>query len=352
MIQMRRHTPLLAALALFIAAPGARAVEHPVSIATADPAVTLAGTLQVPDGVVQPPVAVLVTGTGNHTRDQVISGLPMFKELADRLEAAGIASLRVDSRGSGASTGPKALESTTLDRIEDTRALVAHLRGAPAADLGRVGLVGHSEGAMIAAALAREPGVDWVVLLAPPARSGRVVWVEQQAAPAEAELEGRPEAQARARALLEQAAAQSIAGASRDELERTAVELFGLIGMDEATARADGSIDQFAGRMVDPWMRGFLAYDPQPSLRALRGPVLAVYGSHDRFTSPAQNAGRLVELASERREADLTLRLLPRQDHFFLESPGREPGEHKRGEMALAPALSTLLVEWIGANAR
>lgn len=349
---MRRPLSFLAAAALLSLACAAHAAEHEVSIPTADPAVTLAGTLQVPDGVDRPPVAILVTGTGNHIRDQVISGLPMFKVLADRLEAAGIASLRVDSRGSGGSTGPKAFESTTLDRIEDMRAVVGYLRGTPAAQVGRIGLVGHSEGAMIAVELAREPGVGWLVLMAPPARAGRVVWVEQQAAPAEAELEGRPEAQARARALLEQAAAQSIAGASRDALERTAVELFGLVGMDEDAARADGSIDQFAGRMVDPWMRGFLAYDPQPALRRLRGPVLAVYGTHDRFTAPAQNAGRLVELASEGREADLTLRLLPRQDHFFLESEGREPGAHKRGEMSLAPALSTLLVEWIGANAR
>ncbi|AOH37146.1 alpha/beta hydrolase [Luteimonas sp. JM171] len=338
--------------ALFALCTFASAAETEVSIPTADPAVVLAGTLLVPDGVERPPVAVLVTGTGNHTRDQVISRLPMFKVLAEELRAAGIASLRVDSRGSGGSTGPKALESTTPDRIEDTRAVVAWLRDAAHGPLGHIGLVGHSEGAAIAAELVREPGVEWAVLLGAPARPGREVWVEQQAAPAEAELEGDPAAQARVRALLELAAAQSVQGEGGEVLEATAVDLFGVLGIDEATARGDGSIENFASRMTDNWMRGFLAYDPQPALARLAGPVLAVYGSHDRFTTPAQNAGRLVELAAAGGEADLTVRILPRQDHFFLESQGREPGDHKAGEMMLAPDLVEALVDWINANAR
>ncbi len=343
---------IAAAVAALLFSSGAvLAATQEVSIRTADPAVTLAGTLQLPEGVERPPVAVLVTGTGNHVRDQVISGEPMFRTLAERLDAAGIASLRVDSRGSGGSTGPKALESTTADRVEDMRAVVAWLRDQPPAPLGAIGLVGHSEGAMIAAELGNEPGVAWLVLLGTPARSGRAVWVEQQALQADEALKDQPDAQKRARALLEQAVDESVGGASAEALERTAVALFALVGMDEAAARADGSIANFAGRMTDPWMRGFLAHDPQPALARLRGPVLAVYGAQDRFTTPAQNAGRLVELASAAGQADLTVRLLPQQDHFFLEADGLPPGEHRKGAMRLAPALTTLLATWIGSQA-
>lgn len=333
--------------ALLLPCMTAIAGEQQVTIATADPEVRLAGTLQWPEGAVAPPIAVLVTGTGNHCRDQVVSRVPMFAQLATRLEAAGIASLRVDSRGSCGSTGPKALESTTSDRVQDTRAVVDWLRNSPPRPFGSIGLIGHSEGAAIAAELGGESGVAWTVLLGAPARPGRTVWVEQQAAGAASALEGNSEALPRIRALLDQAALRSIEGAEQEEQEAIAADLFAELGIDEASARADGSIAGFAKRMTDPWMRAFLAYDPQPALSRLRTPVLAVYGASDKLTPPAQNAGRLVELVSSDPNADLTLRVLPAHDHFFL-MPAVQPASASEGSAAsLSPTLGALVVEWI-----
>lgn len=341
-----RHKPtLLTFLMMCTAALSANAAEREVTIATADPAVTLAGTLLTPDGVTAPPLAVMVTGSGNHTRDQTISGTPMFKVLAEQLQDAGIATLRVDSRGSGRSTGPRALESTTLDRAEDMQAVVAWVREAlPDASIG---LLGHSEGASIAAELADEPGVQWLVLLGAPARSGREVWVEQQTAGAAEALGNDPEKVAEARAILEEAARLSVEGAPAAALEAVAIRLFAGVGIDEATARGDGSISGFAQRMTDAWMRGFLAYDPAPALDALRIPTLVVYGSHDRLTSPLQNAGRLVELVTSDSHAAFALHVLPGQDHFFLRGEGLPPGEHKAGKMKLSGQLAPLVADWV-----
>ena len=325
----------------------AAAAEREVTIATADPAVTLAGTLLTPDDTTAPPLLVMITGTGNHTRDQVISGTPIFGDLAARLQQAGIATLRVDSRGSGASTGPKAMESTTLDRVEDTRAVVQWVRQeVPDA---RLGLLGHSEGAMIAAELADEPGVEFLVLIGAPARSGREVWVDQQAAGVAQALEGQPDRIAEGRALLEEAARLSIDGAPAEPLEQLAVRLFAVVGVDEATARAEGDIANFASRMTDPWMRAFLAHDPAPALRSVRLPTLAVYGSHDTLTSIAQNAGPLVELVTADNPHAFTLQVLPGEDHFMLRGEGLPPGEHKRGRMRVAPPLAPLVADWVQA---
>lgn len=340
-MSIRRLLPALLAL---IALP-LQAASREVRIATADPSVTLAGTLLLPDDAPAAPLAILITGSGNHVRDQVISGAPMFRQLAEGLLAAGIGSLRVDSRGSGESTGPKALDSAPMDRVADMRAVVRWARAeVPGA---RLGLVGHSEGASIAAELAAEPGVAWLVLLGAPARSGHEVWVEQQTAAVASASQGDADLTARGRALLEEAAQAAIGGADRETLEGIGLRLFALVGEDEASVRESGDLDQFTSRMTDPWMRGFLAYDPAPALQAIAVPALAVYGGLDTLTSPAQNAGRLVELMARGRTRALALHILPDEDHFFLRGDGLPPGTHRAGKMALSPVLVPLLAHWI-----
>src|SRR5690606_29525112 len=307
-MSIRRLLPALLAL---IALP-LQAASREVRIATADPSVTLAGTLLLPDDAPAAPLAILITGSGNHVRDQVISGAPMFRQLAEGLLAAGIGSLRVDSRGSGESTGPKALDSAPMDRVADMRAVVRWARAeVPGA---RLGLVGHSEGASIAAGLAAEPGVAWLVLLGAPARSGHEVWVEQQTAAVASASQGDADLTARGRALLEEAAQAAIGGAGRETLEGIGLRLFALGGED-----------------------------PAPALQAIAVPALAVYGGLDTLTSPAQNAGRLVELMARGRTRALALHILPDEDHFFLRGDGLPPGTHRAGKMALSPVLVPLL---------
>src|SRR5690606_18827411 len=139
----------------------------------------------------------------------------------------------------------KALDSSTLDRVEDMRATVAFLRDSSPAPVGSIGFVGHSEGAMIAAELANAPGVEWVVLVGPPARPGREVWVEQQMVPVASDLVGQDAKIERVRVLLEMAAAQSANGAPASDLEKTAIQLFALVSLDEATIRGDGTLKNF-----------------------------------------------------------------------------------------------------------
>lgn len=321
------------------------AAEREVSVVTSNAEVTLAGTLLTPDGIDNPSLAILVTGSGNHVRDQVISGAPIFRQIAEQLQAAGIASLRVDSRGSGGSTGPKALQSAPMDRVTDMRSVVQWVRREMPAS--STGILGHSEGASIAAELAVEDGVEWLVLLGAPARSGREVWVEQQTAGVAEAMPGQAEAIARGRAILEEAAQASIDGADKATLEAIAVRLFALVGIEEAKAREDGDIDNFAKRMTDTWMRGFLSYDPGPALDAVRLPTLAVYGSLDVLTSPVQNAGRLAERVARDHDKGFSLHILPDEDHFFLRGEGLPPGEHKAGRMALTPTLVPLIAQWL-----
>ena len=150
--------------------------DEEVRLPTAAPDVILAGTLSVPGGPGPHPALLFLTGSGGHTRDQVISGLPMFEVLGDHVAERGVAVLRVDDRGTGSSTGPGVRDSTLEERVSDARAAFDFLVRRPEVDSERVGILGHSEGAMNGPRVAiLDRRVAFLVLLAPPSMPGSEV---------------------------------------------------------------------------------------------------------------------------------------------------------------------------------
>ncbi len=125
---------------------------------------TLAGTLTLPKGAnrAKPVGAIVtVTGSGPQDRDEAIGlpGFQPFRQIADALSRRGIAVLRMDDRGTGASGGTFK-GSTSADFAEDVRAGLAYLRTRPEIRIERLGVLGHSEGAIIAPMVAeKEPGL-------------------------------------------------------------------------------------------------------------------------------------------------------------------------------------------------
>ena len=115
---------------------------------------TLAGTLTIPEGAGPFPAAVLITGSGAQDRDETLLGHKPFAVLADHLTRRGVAVLRFDNRGVGGSTGDFA-SSTSADFATDASAAVSFLRTRVDIDRDAVGLVGHSEGGMVAPIAAR-----------------------------------------------------------------------------------------------------------------------------------------------------------------------------------------------------
>jgi uncharacterized protein len=331
--------------------PASAGTHAEVQVSTTDPAVTLAGTLSVPDRDPTGTVVVFLTGSGDHIRDQVISGTPMFAHMADRLLDAGFTTLRLDDRGTGASTGPTTTATSTGHRVDDIRAAVRWVRNHPDLAGQRLVLLGHSEGAMVAAAVAaREPDVDALVLMGAPARSGALVWIDQQLAGVARQLE-RPVAElGEVRAALEAVVAAAVGGEDEAAIEAAGARLLERTGMDVDEARANGLLAGFTARVASPWFRYFLGHDPTDDYARVSIPTLALFGDLDRLTAPALNAGPL-QAALERGGADLTLRVLPDQDHFFLRAHDLPPGEHRFGRMHVAPELLDAIVEWLGAEA-
>jgi uncharacterized protein len=330
-----------------------RFTEHEVRIRTNDPEVTLAGTLLVPEDIRKNTVVLMITGSGDHQRDQIISGTPMFRELAEGLARGGIASLRLDDRGTAGSTGPTTRESTTADRVNDMISSMEWLRKEQADKFPNVGVLGHSEGALIAIRMAGyQNPPDFAILLSAPALAGGDVWVDQMlAGHREAGNTDADELEKTERCLRE-VVRLSAGGAGPGEMMEKTELLLTIFGVDTGTEEGHKIVQGFVSRLSEPWMRYFLADDPAADLLLLSIPVLAIYGSHDMLTAPGVNAPVLMEGMLHAGNDDFTIKIIPDQDHFFLRAPGEPAGKHIFNRMELSMELIDEINHWLNNRCR
>lgn len=293
---------------------------------------TLAGTLTLPEGEGPFPGAVLITGSGPQDRDEALAGHRPFAVLADALTRGGIAVLRYDDRGVGASTGDFA-SATTHDFVDDASAAGSWLVARD--DIASLGFVGHSEGGMVAPLAVAATEADWAVLLAAPAVPIPELMVAQGRAVTEA-------------AGLTDAAVLDEQGRLRGEIYA------GVIADDRDKARealrqltqgalSSDELDQQVDALFTPWWRGFLAYDVTSPLQALSVPVLALYGGKDVQVLATQNAGPMGELLGK----NGTVQVFADKNHLFQSAGSGAPGEYAQIEETLAPEVLDTIREWI-----
>jgi hypothetical protein len=276
---------------------------------------TLAGTLTLPKSASRThPVSAIVTitGSGPQDRDENIglSGFRPFRQIADALARRGIAVLRMDDRGTGASGGTFK-GSTSADFAEDVRAGLAYLRTRPEIRADRLAVLGHSEGALIAPMVAeKEPTLRAIVLLAGIAQPGRTALHFQLKNQIEHNTKLTPE-------------------------------------MREAQiAEIPKRID--AMMAADPWMKFFLTYDPASTMRRVKTPVLILTGSHDQQAVPEQVA--LMEAAfKEGGNKDVTARVLPDLNHLFVQDTDGFPGNYAKlpPPLMMRTDVLEMITDWL-----
>jgi alpha-beta hydrolase superfamily lysophospholipase len=258
------------------------------------PAGTLAGTIALPPGPGPHPLAVLINGSGAQDRDATVLGHPIMAVVADHLARNGIGSVRWDDRGVGGSAGDLA-SAGAEGLVADVEAIVAAVAARPDVDAGRIALVGHSEGGLVAPLVAvGDAPVAAVVLLAAPAVSGLEVLLEQNR---------RVLAQGGATAaqIEDQLAYLRELGAAfeRDDLEaaraltraRVEEQLDALpAGQVPTGPERDAYVDAQAASTGSATFAAFVRADPEPVLRRLRVPTLALFFSLDVQVITEQNA--------------------------------------------------------------
>jgi len=281
---------------------------------------TLAGTLTLPKSASskQPVSAIVtITGSGPQDRDENIGleGFRPFRQLADALARRGIAVLRMDDRGTGASGGTFK-GSTSADFAEDVRAGLAYLRTRPEIRGDRLAVLGHSEGAIIAPLVAeKEPTLRAIVLLAGIAQPGRNALYYQLKNGIEHNTKLTPEAR------------------------------------DSQIAEIPKKID--AMMAADPWMKFFLTYDPAATMRHVKTPVLILTGSRDQQAVPEQVP--LMEAAfKEGGNTDVTARVIPDVNHLFVQDTDGFPGNYAKlpPPVMMRTDAVEMIVDWLAQRLR
>jgi pimeloyl-ACP methyl ester carboxylesterase len=298
--------------------PGEGVTEEEVTFANG--AVQLVGTLTLPTGPGPHPVVITVTGSGPQDRDNAAAELPdyrPYRQLAAALAATGIATLRFDDRGVGASTGD-ITTATPPELAGDVEAALAYLADRSDIDSARVGLVGHSEGASVAAiAAAHRPEIRAVVALAGPALSGAALQEEMlsQLNPAAAAQEARvlELVQAGAWAELEEQLTQWTV----EQLQALPQEGQDALGDLQTLARAQAAqnVEQV---YRNPRYLYTLTHDPSEDWRKVQAPVLALYAQYDELVAVAQNKPALEAALLAAGNPEFAIDLVPGVNHLFL----------------------------------
>lgn len=297
------------------------------------------------------PCVLFITGSGQQDRDETLFSHKPFAVIADALARAGVASLRVDDRGWAGAKDPAGKEATSETFARDTAAGVEFLIHQPEVDPARVGLIGHSEGGLIAPAVAaaHPESVSFIVLLAGPGVTGRDVLERQMVAIMKAQ--GATDEQVTKAAAHQRQTLTAIAAgdetAARASLRETLKE-----GDATGTLKDKALEDavEMGMRQADSaWMRHFLTRDPREALRKVRCPVLVLNGGKDTQVVPAQNVPEVVKALLDGGNTAVTARVFPNLNHLFQNVGEKGTGgvdEYARIETTIDSEALEEVVSW------
>jgi pimeloyl-ACP methyl ester carboxylesterase len=326
--------------------------EEEISVINQGAGVTLAGTFTYPENGDNFPTVVLITGSGPQNRDEELLGHKPFLVLSDYLTRHGIAVLRCDDRGIGKSTG-NFTTATTKDFATDILACVEYLKSRKEVDKKNIGLIGHSEGGIIAPMVAvKSKDVAYIVLMAGTGLNGEKIL----------------ELQSRLIAKAEGASDEVI-----DKMMQVNIKLYKIamedIDSTKAAAKLNKVMDDFyisisdsaknfpanskenlyrqTSSLLSPWFRYFLSYEPKVNLSKLKIPVLAVNGENDLQVPPKENLAAIGNALKEAGNKNYKLIELPKLNHLFQKSVSGSPTEYGKIEQTIDPIALSTISDWI-----
>jgi uncharacterized protein len=313
--------------------------EEEVTYANRTQNVTLAATFTIPQGKGPFAAVLLITGSGPQDRDESLLGHKPFLILSDYLTRHGIAVLRADDRGTGKSTGVFS-GATTADFSTDTEAGVAYLKTRPEVDPHKIGLIGHSEGGVIAPMVAaRNKDVAFIVMMAGTGVTGDQILPAQAEAIAVASGTNPDEA---AKNAAKEKEMLTLVETEKDQsvLEKELKEKM-------AGDVPDAQIGMQILQITSPWFRYFLTYDTASALRKVTCPVLAINGSLDKQVLPDQNLPAIRKALDEAGNKRVEIDELPGLNHLFQTAKTGAPTEYAEIEETMSPVALEKITSWI-----
>ena len=306
----------------------------------------LAGTLTIPENARPCPAVILISGSGAQDRDETIFEHKPFQVIADYFTRNGIAVLRVDDRGVGGSEG-NIRAATSEDFAGDVLAGIEFLKKMEEIDPLKIGLVGHSEGGIIAPIAANaSPDVAFVVMMAGPGIIGKDILIEQSELLNRAA--GMPESVVSQNLMIVKGIVDILLNETDsakvlDRLQRTYSN--GMYPMldDEKKKIVDTRI----AAVNTPWFRFFLAYDPYPTLALVKCPLLALAGEKDLQVPPDANLKAIGDALTEGGNKNFKTIKLENLNHLFQHCEKGTVAEYAQIEETIDPKVLEIMKDWI-----
>lgn len=320
-------------------------IEDQIKFENPSAGVTLSGTLTLPTTKGQFPAVVLIAGSAPYDRDATQSGHKPFMVLADHLTRNGIAVLRFDKRGVNQSTGIYEA-ADGRDFADDVLAGVNYLKTRPEINHQQIGLVGHSEGGVLAPMVAvKSQDIAFLMLMAGAAVNGKEIMLEQHALNRRADGVSEKEI-AEESSLLNEVYDLVINekqiyevlrryAATKPNLSITGIEI------------NESSLDNIVARISTPWFRYFLINEPALYLKQLKIPIFALYFELDSQVSPKQNIPMLSKTLKEAHHPNYSIKELSKHNHMLQSCKTGSIAEYVQSPETVSPLILNLVTEWI-----
>lgn len=306
--------------------------------------ITLAGTLTLPHDVTKFPTVILISGSGPQNRNAEIFGHQPFWVIADYLSRRGVGVLRFDDRGVADSEGGFS-EATSLDFAEDVRAAVAYLKSRTDIANDKIGLMGHSEGGIIAPMVASTPNtVNFIVLLSAPGLTGKALMLLQKATLEKANGVPAP--------LVERG--QFVMGGAYDQVLQTDANdstlkdsLIAYFRTSYNNLLPEDQLYRLADQLSNPWMMNLLKHDPAPVLQKVQIPVLALNGEKDLQVPAKENLAAIEVALKKGGNINFSTKEIPNLNHLFQNCDTGLVSEYGMLEETFSEEILEEITRWI-----
>ncbi len=314
--------------------------------------IRLAGTLTLPQKYGIFPAVILISGSGPQNRDEELLGHKPFLVISDFLTKNGIAVLRFDDRGTALSEG-NFKEATSADFATDVESAIAYLKTRKEIDKKRIGLIGHSEGGIIAPMVASgSSDVAFIVLLAGTGIPGDELLLAQQKLIGKAS--GISDADVERNELINRKAFDIVKASSSHEqlitdLTRYIEQELKANPLDENPGgMSDEEFVNFqVSQVISPWMLYFIRHNPALTLAKVKCPVLALNGEKDLQVPSKINLEAIKSALEKGGNKQVTTIEFPSLNHLFQECETGLPNEYMLIEQTFSPVALAELLKWI-----